>query len=56
MENLGALGLDARAGRAQRARRGGAPTLGFPRSFLESDNVRNLIYGETWERLEAIAR
>jgi aryl-alcohol dehydrogenase-like predicted oxidoreductase len=29
----------------------GAPELGFPRSFLESDGVRSLIYGETWEKL-----
>jgi hypothetical protein len=43
----------------------GAPSLGFPRSFLESDGVRRLIYGETWELLystharaghEAVAR
>jgi aryl-alcohol dehydrogenase-like predicted oxidoreductase len=28
-----------------------APQLGFPRSFLESDDVRELIYGDTWELL-----
>ena len=33
--------LDA-AGRSQ---------LGFPRSFLESPDVRQLVYGDTWERL-----
>ena len=29
----------------------GRPELGFPRAFLESDDVRELIYGETWRRL-----
>lgn len=28
-----------------------APELGFPRSFLESGGVRELIYGRTWELL-----
>jgi aryl-alcohol dehydrogenase-like predicted oxidoreductase len=27
------------------------PQLGFPRSFLESENVRGLIYGTTYERI-----
>jgi hypothetical protein len=29
------------------------PELGFPRSFLESDGVRRLIYGDTWAKLVA---
>ena len=28
-----------------------APSLGFPRAFLESDDVRELIYGDTWSQL-----
>jgi aryl-alcohol dehydrogenase-like predicted oxidoreductase len=50
-ENLGALDVELTA--AQRAKLDGAapPTLGFPRSFLESDGVRGLIYGETWDLL-----
>jgi aryl-alcohol dehydrogenase-like predicted oxidoreductase len=31
----------------------GLPQLGFPRSFLESSGVRELIFGSTWERLTA---
>jgi hypothetical protein len=29
----------------------GRPQLGFPRSFLESAGVRELIYGRMFERL-----
>jgi aryl-alcohol dehydrogenase-like predicted oxidoreductase len=29
----------------------GRPQLGFPRSFLESESVRELIYGSTFERI-----
>ena len=31
----------------------GRPELGFPRSFLESQDVRELIYGTTYERIRA---
>ena len=31
----------------------GRPQLGFPRAFLESSNVRGLIYGNTFEKLRA---
>jgi hypothetical protein len=27
--------------------------LGFPREFLESDHVRGLIFGDTFDRIEA---
>ena len=37
--------------RACAARRRSAALLGFPRSFLESDGVRDLIYGDTWNLL-----
>jgi aryl-alcohol dehydrogenase-like predicted oxidoreductase len=50
-ENLGALDIvlsDEERGRLDEASR---PSLGFPRSFLESEDVRGLIYGETWGRL-----
>ena len=56
IENLGALELELDPDERSELDEAGAPTLGFPRSFLESDDVRNLIYGETWERLEAVAR
>ena len=55
-ENLGALELVLDPDERSALDEAGAPTLGFPRSFLESDDVRNLIYGETWGRLEAVAR
>ncbi len=50
-DNLGAL--DVELTEADRARLGeaAAPSLGFPRSFLESDGVRDLIYGDTWNQL-----
>ncbi len=56
VENLGALELELDAEERSELDEAGAPELGFPRSFLESDNVRGLIYGDTWERLEAVAR
>jgi aryl-alcohol dehydrogenase-like predicted oxidoreductase len=50
-DNLGALDIELTE--AERARLGdaAAPSLGFPRSFLESDGVRDLIYGDTWNLL-----
>jgi aryl-alcohol dehydrogenase-like predicted oxidoreductase len=56
VENLGALELELDEDERRELDEAGAPTLGFPRSFLESDDVRTLIYGETWERLEAVVR
>jgi aryl-alcohol dehydrogenase-like predicted oxidoreductase len=50
-DNLGCL--DFRLDRAQLDRLAAASTfqLGFPRSFLESDHVRGLIFGQTYDRL-----
>ena len=56
VENLGALELRLAEEERRELDAVGAPTLGFPRSFLESENVRQLIYGETWELLEAVVR
>ena len=56
VENLGALALRLDDDERRELDEASAPTLGFPRSFLESENVRNLIYGETWERLERVVR
>jgi aryl-alcohol dehydrogenase-like predicted oxidoreductase len=50
-ENLGALGVELSAGHRAALDAVAAPQLGFPRSFLESDGVRELIYGDTWELL-----
>lgn len=55
-ENLGALELALEEDERRELDEVGAPRLGFPRAFLESEDVRDLIYGETWERLEAVVR
>jgi aryl-alcohol dehydrogenase-like predicted oxidoreductase len=64
-DNLGALEVALNEEQSVVLDEAGAPSLGFPRSFLESDGVRRLIYGETWELLystharaghEAVAR
>jgi aryl-alcohol dehydrogenase-like predicted oxidoreductase len=51
VENLGAVTVQL--GEAQRAaiEEAGRPQLGFPRDFLESDNVRGLIYGATYGQI-----
>jgi aryl-alcohol dehydrogenase-like predicted oxidoreductase len=50
-DNLGAVDVVlSEEGRTQ-LDEAGKPQLGFPRSFLESANVRDPIYGDTWERL-----
>jgi aryl-alcohol dehydrogenase-like predicted oxidoreductase len=51
-ENLRAAELTLDDGERERLDAEGAPELGFPRAFLESDSVRELIYGETWARLQ----
>ena len=51
-ENLGALAVDLSDEQIARIDEAGAQPLGFPRSFLESDGVRELIYGTTWPLLD----
>ncbi len=51
-ENLGALAVDLSDEQVARIDEAGAQPLGFPRSFLESDGVRELIYGTTWPLLD----
>jgi aryl-alcohol dehydrogenase-like predicted oxidoreductase len=53
VDNLGALGVDLDADDIARLDAAGRPQLGFPRGFLESSNVRGLIYGNTFEKLRA---
>jgi aryl-alcohol dehydrogenase-like predicted oxidoreductase len=55
-ENLGALDVELTGDQIGRIDAAGAPALGFPRSFLESDGVRELIYGKTWPLLDTAAR
>jgi aryl-alcohol dehydrogenase-like predicted oxidoreductase len=50
-DNLGALRVELTPDDFERLEEVSRPQLGFPRSFLESENVRDLIYGQTWERL-----
>jgi len=52
VDNLGAVGVELGDEQAARIDAAGAPALGFPRSFLESENVRSLIYGDTWKLLD----
>jgi aryl-alcohol dehydrogenase-like predicted oxidoreductase len=44
--NLGALEVEPTPDQIERLDTAGAPELGFPRSFLESRGVRELIYGD----------
>jgi aryl-alcohol dehydrogenase-like predicted oxidoreductase len=50
-DNLGALRLELTDDQRATLDSAAPPQLGFPRSFLESDGVRDLIYGETWTKL-----
>jgi aryl-alcohol dehydrogenase-like predicted oxidoreductase len=51
VENLAALELRLDEDALARLDDAGRAKLGFPRDFLESTGVRQLIYGQTWERL-----
>jgi aryl-alcohol dehydrogenase-like predicted oxidoreductase len=51
VDNLGAIDVELSAQHRALLDAAAAPQLGFPRSFLESDGVRELIYGDTWELL-----
>jgi aryl-alcohol dehydrogenase-like predicted oxidoreductase len=53
--NLGALTLSLRPEDVERLDGLGEPQLGFPRSFLESRSVRELIYGDTAARILELA-
>jgi aryl-alcohol dehydrogenase-like predicted oxidoreductase len=50
-DNLGALDVELTPDDIELLDAVAPPRLGFPRDFLESAHVRNLIYGETWEKL-----
>ena len=55
-DNLGCLDLELSAGQLARLAAASAFQLGFPRSFLESDHVRGLVFGTTFERIAAHRR
>jgi aryl-alcohol dehydrogenase-like predicted oxidoreductase len=50
-DNLGCLDFQLTGGQLQRLTAASRFQLGFPRSFLESDHVRGLIFGETFDRI-----
>lgn len=54
-DNLGALRVELTEKQRATLDAAAPPSLGFPRSFLESDGVRDLIYGETWSKLVVTA-
>jgi aryl-alcohol dehydrogenase-like predicted oxidoreductase len=51
-ENLAALEVELTDEQLERLDRASGFRLGFPRSFLESDHVRGLIFGETFELID----
>jgi aryl-alcohol dehydrogenase-like predicted oxidoreductase len=50
-DNLGALEVALTPAQHELLDEAAPPSLGFPRSFLESSDVRELIYGDTWDLL-----
>ncbi|MGF1506936.1 MAG: aldo/keto reductase [Chloroflexi bacterium] len=51
-DNLGALDFELTAEQMQELNSLSDFSLGFPRSFLESDNVRSLIFGQMYDRID----
>jgi aryl-alcohol dehydrogenase-like predicted oxidoreductase len=51
-ENLAALDVELTREQQDRLSEASGFRLGFPRSFLESDHVRGLIFGETFELID----
>jgi aryl-alcohol dehydrogenase-like predicted oxidoreductase len=51
-ENLGALEVGLSPDQAKRLEAVGGFGVGFPRDFLESDHVRGLIFGDTFELID----
>jgi aryl-alcohol dehydrogenase-like predicted oxidoreductase len=51
-DNLGALALELSEEALQRLDAASGFDVGFPRSFLESDHVRGLIFGDTFELID----
>ena len=51
-ENLGALEVELGAEHLERLASAGGFSAGFPRDFLESDDVRGLIFGDTFDLID----
>jgi aryl-alcohol dehydrogenase-like predicted oxidoreductase len=56
VENLGVLEVDLEHEHVERLTNATGFRLGFPREFLESDDVRGLIFGDTFDRIATGAR
>jgi hypothetical protein len=52
VDNLGCLDFELSGEHVQRLSAASPIQLGFPRSFLESDHVRGLIFGSTFSLLD----
>ena len=52
-ENLGCLDVRLTDDQVQRLNALSRPRLGFPHEFLASDGVRRLIYGGTFDKIDA---
>jgi aryl-alcohol dehydrogenase-like predicted oxidoreductase len=51
-ENLGALEVELTAEHLERLATASGFSVGFPRDFLESDHVRGLIFGDTFDLID----
>jgi aryl-alcohol dehydrogenase-like predicted oxidoreductase len=51
-DNLGALEVELPEGAVERLSAASGFDVGFPRSFLESDHVRGLIFGDTFDLID----
>ena len=51
-ENLGALDVELSSEQLERLDAAGEFQAGFPRDFLESEHVRGLIFGDTFELID----
>jgi aryl-alcohol dehydrogenase-like predicted oxidoreductase len=56
VENLGVLDLELAEEHVERLTNATGFRLGFPREFLESDGVRGLIFGDTFDRIASSGR
>jgi aryl-alcohol dehydrogenase-like predicted oxidoreductase len=51
-ENLGVLEIELSADQIERLSAAGGVSVGFPREFLESEHVRGLIFGDTFDLID----
>jgi diketogulonate reductase-like aldo/keto reductase len=51
-DDLGCLEFELTDAQADRLSEASPAQLGFPRAFLESDGVRGLIFGETFDLID----